>query len=395
MTVHNIDSSLYHEAALEKLVQADQALANAPELYLDAPHTTDAVTQGWLQEIIGSTVPGAALEELDVADAHDGMTSRMKWSLRWNDAGQEAGLPKSIFVKATPPRAEHRVMLAILHMDEAEVNFYKTIQPDIPELAPRAFYAESYSGGRHLIVLEDLTEKGCTPFWAKDHCGMDHVRSIAKALATLHARYWDSERLSGDLAWVRPRTRRYGWSWLRDMTHDVRRTFLAEADENILPGSLKALLQLWDDNSDRVFDHFENLPQTVLHGDSHLGNTFAFPDGSAGLFDWQVIFRGNGLRDLAYFCMSAMSNEERLAHEQEVLDIYIGTLGAQGIELDRKDAWNNYCLFVLDRWDAGITSWVHGTYGHGGQVRSLQCIAGCLTDNDIQHRLEELLRRLG
>ena len=395
MAIQDIDSRVLHEAVLNKLILADEALATAPKLDLVAPHTTDAITREWLQELIGTPVPGAGLEELAVADAHDGMTSRKKWSLRWNDAGHEAGLPRSIFVKATPPRAEHRVMLAVLHMSEAEANFYRRIQPEIPDLAPRAYHAESHPGGRHLIVLDDLVERGCTPFWAKDHCGIDHVRSIARALATLHARYWTSERLSGDLAWVRPRTRRYGWSWLRDMTHDVRRAFHEVAGEEILPASLRPLLRLWDENSDRVFDYMESLPATVLHGDSHLGNTFAHPDGRAGLFDWQVIFRGHGLRDLAYFNVSAMSNETRRAHEKEVFDIYLDALRASGVHLDRDLAWNNYCLFILDSWDAGITSWVHGTYGHEGQERRFESVAGCLSDNDIQGRLETLLRKLG
>jgi hypothetical protein len=394
MTKISTDSSLYHEAALDKLIQADQALANATELGLDAPHTTDAITVDWLQEIIGGEVPGAVLQELSVEDEHDGMTSRKKWSLWWNDAGREAGLPGALFAKATPPQAAHRVMLAVLHMDEAEALFYKTIQPEIPELAPQAFYAESYFGGRHLIVLDDLVAEGCTPFWAADHCGVDHVRGVARALATLHARYWDSERLSADLSWVRPRTRRYGWSWLRDMTHEVRQAFLAKADEEILPASLRPLLQLWDENSARVFDYWESLPQTVLHGDSHLGNTFAYPDGRAGLFDWQVMFRGCGLRDLAYFCTSAMSNDERRSHEIEVFDLYLDALGEQGVILDEEEAWNHYCLFILDRWDAGITSWVHGTYGHGGQTRSFQSVAGCLADNDVRSRLEVLLDEL-
>lgn len=387
-------TDIYHNDALNALMQADQALAYAPSLAIDAPHLQSDVTQNWLQKELGDAVAGAKLEKLTIEDEHDGMTSRKRWALQWNNAGREAKLPNSLFVKATPEDVAHREMLAVLHMHEVESRFYKHIQPEISDLAPKAYYAESYPGGRFIILLEDLEASACKPYWLKDQVGIDHIRAMTVTLAKLHAKYWQSKRLHGDLSWVRPRTCRYGWQWLSKMTSDVRRAFPAMADEELLPKELVDVLTLWDKHADSVFNYFETLPHTVLHGDSHLGNSFGYPDGRAGLFDWQCMFSGHGLRDFAYFVFSAINEEERKIHEKELFDLYLETLAEYSIKMEREQAWNDYCLFVLDRWDAGIMTFVHGTYGHDqeAQRRGFWVTNGAILDNDIGGRLESLIR---
>jgi hypothetical protein len=392
----DIDSKSLHMHALDALAAADMALAHAPHLNIAEPHDLSAVTPAWLQGLFAAAAPGAQLLELSQVDAHSGMTDRMKWSLRWSAEGIAAGLPPSIFVKATPTAGTLREMLALLHMHEQEALFYAQIQPENPALAPRAHYARSYPGGRFLIVLEDLVSKGCRPYWQADDCSVDHIRAVAVALARLHARYWQSERFATDLCWVRPYTRRFGVSWLRQSHAKTRSRFLETNDAAILPEHARALLQAWIPNAERLLDYWGQLPRTLLHGDSHLGNTFSYPDGSAGLFDWQVIFSGHGLRDLAYFMLSAINNENRRRHEREIVELYLDVLADGGVKLDREQAWNDYCLFIIDRWDAAILSYMHASYGHAtsGQIRGLTAIAGAIEDHDIGGRLHSLLRKV-
>src|SRR3546814_12383430 len=35
--------------------------------------------------------------------------------------------------------------------------------------------------------------------------------------------------------------------------------------------------------------HQSTLPQTLLHGDTHLGNTYLLPGSGGGLLDWQLM----------------------------------------------------------------------------------------------------------
>jgi Ecdysteroid kinase-like family len=401
------DGAALHDSALEALTRADYALAYAPVLALREPHTLAEVTPEWLSEALGKAVPGAGLEQLVVVDSHHGMTSRKKWRLEWNEAGRGARLPAAVFAKATPEIDYHRESIAVLHLHEAEVNYYRVLHTENPGLAPDAYYGRSYPGGRFLILLEDLTAKACRPYWQADECSLEHARAVTAAQARFHARYWESGRLLKDLAWVRPRTKRFGWDWLRNSFHEARRAFLQRLETGAataetspagtarleVPAEVIQLLRRWDQHADAIFEHWEGNAHTVLHGDSHLGNTFSYPDGRAGYFDWQVMFCGHGLRDLSYFLLSALTHEQRVAHEKELFELYLETLAKGGIRLEREQAWHDYCLFAFDRFDAVIKEVVKGSYGHApaAQIRSLKTISGCFLDNDVPGRLAHLI----
>ncbi|GAB2857510.1 phosphotransferase [Nocardioides pacificus] len=380
--------------ALDALTAADTALASATGLMLVGPHTVDVVTAAWLTETIGSSVPGAkVLDALDV-DRHAGMTDRLRLSVIWNEVGVAAGLPAHVFLKATPVEPHHLLTLSVLHMHELEVRFYTDVQPELPALAPRAFHAESHPGGRFLLVLEDLADRDCQPFWLKDTCTPEHAKAVARALATLHATYWESPRFESDLSWVRPRTQRFGWSWLCGNLGGARDSYLATEAGRALPPEALALTQAWREHQDAIFDYWETLPRTLLHGDSHFGNTFATSDGEAGFFDWQVIFRGHGLRDLAYFLLTALPIEQRREHEAEVLDIYLAGLAAGGVEIDREFALRHFALFALDMLDASMATLAHGSYNHDLAVtqRNLDNALSMLLDHDVLSHIHAIVR---
>ena len=60
-------------------------------------------------------------------------------------------------------------------------------------------------------------------------------------------------------------------------------------------------------------------PQTLLHGDPHLGNTYLLPSGEVGFLDWQVARRGNWSLDLGYFLQGALTVEDRRRSERDLL----------------------------------------------------------------------------
>ena len=393
MAVQSPDSPKLHIDALDKLIESDLALAHVPSLAIDEPHSTNDVTIDFIQQELGHPVAGAKLEKLVVEDEHAGMTSRTKWSLVWNAVGQEAGLPGSIFVKSTPESSYHRETLSVLHMHEHEAKFYSQVQPHVADFTPQSYYAKSYPGGRFLIVIEDIEAKGCKPFWVKDRVSIEHMRAVVVTLARLHSRFWESDRFNTDLSWIRPRTRRFGSKWLEHSMSDVRKAFPDKADIQLLPTEAAECLRLWDEHANAVFQYLDTLPSTLLHGDSHVGNTYAFPDGSAGLFDWQVIFRGPGLRELAYFVLTACDETMRQTYEKELFNIYLSTLSENGIELNREEAWDLYCIYVLDRWDAGIATFIHDSYNHDpeGQRRGLIATVGSILENGIKEKLEILI----
>ena len=383
------------EYALDALEAADMALAHAEGLKIEAPHTAADVTSEWLGELIGAGVPGAKLEHAEIVDGHDGMTDRRRWKLTWNDAGLAAGLPPSVFAKATPHGPYLRETLAMLHMAENEMRFYSQLQPEVSTIAPKAFHAEFYPGGLFLLIMEDLEAKGLTPYWAHHECSVDHAGAVVDALAHLHATYWNSDRFAGDLAWLRPRLQKFGRKWHRKSYIEARRRYPETELGAAQPEAIRKLLKYWSENDEAVYRYWATLTPTVLHGDSHLGNTYSAPDGTAGLFDWQVMFRGHGLRDLAYFLNSAIPNDMRQSDARALFDRYVAGLGAGGVTVDPERAWRDYGLFILEQWDAHMKGYVFGGYGHmpESRVRSSQTLAGALIDHDVAGLISQIVRK--
>lgn len=383
------------EYALDALEQADMTLAHAEGLTTDAPYTADQVTPGFLQEAIAGGVDGAMLLQAEIVDGHDGMTDRRRWKLTWNDTGLAAGLPSHAFAKATPHGPYLRETLSLLHMAENEVRFYVQLQADVPEIAPRAYHAAFYPGGRFLLIMEDLETRGLTPYWAHHSCSIDHAGAVIDALAQLHATYWDTKRFSGDMAWLRPRLKKFGRKWHRQSYLEARRRYAEMEFGQTLPDDIRELLTLWGNHDLAVYDYWETLAPTALHGDSHLGNTYGAPDGTAGLFDWQVMFRGHGLRDVAYFIMSALPDAMRKDHETALLNRYLDGLQSRGIGLDRQKAARDYALFILDQWDAHMKGYAFGGYGHApeARLRTKETLVGALRDHAVSDLLGHIIRK--
>jgi len=102
-----------------------------------------------------------------------------------------------------------------------------------------------------------------------------------------------------------------------------------------------ALRKLWelDDASDQL---------AVGHGDAHLGQTFIEIDGTPGLLDWQSVAIMPWAKDVAYFIGSALTVQDRRAHERDLLAYYLRALRAQGgPALDSHSAWGDYRIQML------------------------------------------------
>ena len=59
--------------------------------------------------------------------------------------------------------------------------------------------------------------------------------------------------------------------------------------------------------------HQMSLDQCLVHGDTHLGNTYFLPDGQCGLLDWQLMGRGHPMHDVSYIIATALSIAENIA----------------------------------------------------------------------------------
>jgi aminoglycoside phosphotransferase (APT) family kinase protein len=83
--------------------------------------------------------------------------------------------------------------------------------------------------------------------------------------------------------------------------------------------------------------------QTYLHGDLHVANTYLSRPGRIGVVDWQTGLKGSWAHDYAYILATALEVEDRRAWEQDLLDVYLERLAADGgARVPRAKAWQAY-----------------------------------------------------
>jgi aminoglycoside phosphotransferase (APT) family kinase protein len=72
-------------------------------------------------------------------------------------------------------------------------------------------------------------------------------------------------------------------------------------------------------------------PTTLLHGDTHLGNSYLLPGDRGGWLDWQLMMRGSWAHDVVYLMVTALDPEVRRNHERDLLAQYLEHLAAAGV----------------------------------------------------------------
>jgi hypothetical protein len=374
---------------------AEVSLALAPWAPAPSPKRTRNVDVPWLGPRLAAGVPGAQLLAITRLGGTTGTTDRLRIGLEWNVAGVEAGLPASVFLKGTAPSAKNRAMVAGLWMATNEVKFYLTARPTLPDIAPAAYVAQSGHGARFMLVLEDLVAKRATPFTIADSCTLSHAEAMMDTLAQLHAKFWSSPRLQTDLAWAAGMTGRTGFPLLAFAFRRTRGKFLADADKRELGPSTRRMLRLATDNDLDLYRMWETGPQTLVHGDSHVGNSFAFADGRAGLLDWQVVFRTRGTREVVYFLTGALDIEARREHEQRLLQRYLDGLHAAGVPVPPtfEEAWEDYRFFAYDVWDScALTMLWPGLQEQEMVIRGYKRVSALVEDLAVDEVLDRRLR---
>src|SRR5205823_7256261 len=92
---------------------------------------------------------------------------------------------------------------------------------------------------------------------------------------------------------------------------------------------------------DDVVAPFGEGERTLIHGDAHMGNLFV--DGTrTGFYDWAVVSRSPGVRDVAYFLCNSVPEDVRRAEGSRLLALYRDALAAHGVTLDERTAHEQY-----------------------------------------------------
>lgn len=294
----------------------------------DIPISYEAFTPEWLTAVLCGGVPGARVEAFDFDARDDGTTNRRRIFLTYNEAGAAAGLPASVFSKATID-LNNRLTLGACGSAHAEATFYAKVRPRLAIEAPVAYHArfdpESFA---YIVLLRDMA--GEVTFCDENApMGRARAESQIALLAELHGTFWRHADLGGPAL---PLVRWTDW-WanLQTMDYGIFCDKGVEAAEAVMPPRLFARRgEIWPATMASVERHHA-LPHTVLHADVHLKNWYVATDGAMGLSDWQNCCIGHWGRDLAYAMTTALAPDDRRAWERDLVALYIDRLAAQGV----------------------------------------------------------------
>jgi hypothetical protein len=300
------------------------------------PIVPEEVTAAWVTKILGDSIKNITLTE-----ALHGTASKLLYAVTYENDDDAATLPSHICVKGgfNPALLKIHPTLNTVYRREAE--FYYFIAPTVSMRLPKVRYNGSDTvTGQGIVVLDDLQAAGCSFGDPLEAWSVTRVRTGVEELAILHAKTWGAKPEQ--------------FPWLKEGL-SLREVILSMLGPEPWAGrfddpAAKPPVPDYLVDRERVIRGFKTLWATtneelrcVVHGDSHIGNTFITPAGEPGFLDWQGLHSYSALHDVTYFIVGALTVEDRRQNEVELFEHYLNTLHkAGGPKLDKDDIWDDY-----------------------------------------------------
>jgi hypothetical protein len=306
----------------------------------------DELTLELLNAVIHSRHPAVSIDAFEILERREygeqmvSTSGRAILKLRYAP-GAPTDLPERVVCKLAI--GAQSVMAAFY---ENEVQIYARVRPDLLIEAPQSLGAAyDPESAQFVLMLEDLSERGAHFPNVTQSVALASVETLVDTLAQLHASHWESPRFATDLAWLQTHLDGRVAHVMNELAppliqHEIdTQVFKREMVQRLrttgpeLLAGVKALQR-----------HQSRLPQTLLHGDTHLGNTYLLPEGSAGLLDWQLSVRGYCMHDVSYLIVTSLPIALRRVHERGLLARYRERLMSLGVTSppDAADIWNEY-----------------------------------------------------
>jgi Ecdysteroid kinase-like family len=322
------------------------------------PSSIEEVTPRWLSTVLAGNWPGAAVSAVEVVDIFDGTSSRIRLKIDRNETAVAAGIPQALCLKAN--WTEHADFTLGMGIWANEARFYHSLRPQLEMNAPRGFYGgHDLASGQGIILMEDLVAMQASFGSNGDALSIDQAAAVLDDLSVLHARWWDSPALEA-MDWM-PHS--FGANTI-DANCVNYQGGAAGFAKLLEPAERAATLSANANDPDRIAAMVEHLvqheststaPRCVIHGDTHLGNSYYLPDGSMGWLDWQLVRRGRPMREVNYFLGCALTTADRRSAERQLITHYLECLRSKGVDprMDTEAAWQEY-----RRWPVwGLIGW--------------------------------------
>lgn len=273
-------------------------------------------------------------------------------------------VPASLYAKLPGEALRTRLFAGALGFWALECRFCERVAAHVPIRVPEV-HAVAERGSRFVLLLENLrADPGVRLFLNRDMAAgttVERARMCLSAFAELHA---------GFHGW--PRARREALLPLRlhpflsPASRAITRALNAAAVgpcQRAAPSLFgpehatlcRRALERWD----ALLAYWYREPLTLVHGDSHLANTFEYeaPDGPRiGMLDFQAVHWSKGIRDVQYFLIHSLEPDLLAAHEDALIDHYLAELARHGVTPDPDETRLQYRAFCFQTLMVGVVS---------------------------------------
>jgi hypothetical protein len=293
----------------------------------DIPRSGTDLNVAWLTAVLCAGHPGARVVSFSCPGGSVGTSTRTALRVEYNDTGRAAGLPTELFTKSTASLSQ-RILLGGADVLAGETNFFLTFRPAVAMEAPLGYWGGvDDASWRSMIILEDIAAtKGAEFVEPTTPLSRGQVEDVLRNMAAYHGTWWESP----ELAILKTPTDHYN-NVANMLDMGGRCAVGMERAKSVIPAALYGQADRMWKGTQKGLDICSNvLPRTLLHGDSHAGQTYVTADGRMGLTDWQATMQGGWSYDVAYFIGSSCEPGDRREWESELLELYLGELAAHG-----------------------------------------------------------------
>ncbi len=311
-----------------------------------------------------AAVPQVASVRLPGVDFESSNCRNFLIELDYAGSGASAGAPRTLYAKLPTDALATRVFAGALGFWELECTFCERVATHVPIRVPRV-YAVVRRGSRFVLLLENLGElPGIRLFLNRDlavGATIEQARLVLSAFAEMHAAFhgWNPDQREALLPMV-----------LHPFLPSRRRAIICamnaaaidpalRAAPDLFPPEIAALFRRGLARFDSMLDYWYREPLTLVHGDSHLANTFEYAtlDGPRmGMLDFQAVHWSKGIRDVQYFLIHSVKPELLAVHEQALIDHYLAELARHGVHLDPEETREQYRAFSFQTLMVGVVS---------------------------------------
>jgi hypothetical protein len=301
---------------------------------VEVPDSLDELlTPAWLTAALSPRFPGVHVTAVTRGPVVERLSTNQRFRIECSPP-EPVGLSPTLCVKGYFSEQGRSMGSA----GEPEASFYRDLADDTGVRTLRSVWADVHPDTRHgVVITEDVIEDGGVFLDALSPCSVEQTASLVGELARLHAFAWENPPLAAT-TWLAPRhARTLGTRGLPE----IRGNFEGPNGARV-PDAVRDAQALIDGFT--MLANWQPGPGwSVIHGDTHVGNTFLDGAGRPGLLDWQLVQHGHWAIDVAYHIGSALEPATRATHERDLLGHYLDRLGAHGVTPPSFDAaWADY-----------------------------------------------------